>query len=183
MPPSGGVAGGISAPTASRVVYDFAADRSDPSRNGAAVKLFWRDGDLRLPLPPELVGRQPWPFPPIGGQLWIGDDGKLVAGIYGENPTVLDAERQRELTESPPPERYPRSEGVYAEWLAACRGGDPAGSSFAGHAGPLTEMVLLGNLAVRLAQPIEIDPATGAIRSPSVPAELLRPTLRSGWSM
>jgi hypothetical protein len=115
--------------------------------------------------------------------MWIGDDGRLVAGIYGESPRVLDEARQAELTAHPPAQKYPRTEGVYAEWLAACKGGTPAGSNFADHAGPLTEMVLLGNLALRTAQVLEINGQTGEVANASVPAEFLRPEYRAGWSV
>ncbi len=86
------------------------------------------------------------------------DDGKLFAGIYGENPRLLDAERDKDLKANPPAEKYPRTEGVYAEWIDASKGGQPAGSNFPGHSGPLTEIVLLGNLAVRAARTLELDP-------------------------
>ena len=78
------------------------------------------------------------------------------------------------------PQKYPRTEGVYAEWIAACKGGTPAGSNIPDHSGPLTEMVLLGNLAVRTAQPIDVNPATGAVLT-SVPDELVKPQYRQGW--
>ena len=38
--------------------------------------------------------------------------------------------------------------GHYKEWIEACKGGKPAGSNF-DWAGPLTEVVLLGNVALR----------------------------------
>jgi len=49
---------------------------------------------------------------------------------------------------TPPPATLPRSLGHYQEWANACKGGAPAGSNF-DHAGPLTEVVLLGNIALR----------------------------------
>jgi hypothetical protein len=42
-------------------------------------------------------------------------------------------------------------------------------------------MVLLGNLAVRTAQPIDVNPQTGAVLTPGIPEEYLRPTYRKGW--
>jgi hypothetical protein len=118
-----------------------------------------------------------------GGQLWVGDTGALVAGMYGQDPKLLDEAKQAEVTATPLPVKYPRTEGVYKEWFAACKAGTQPGSNFAGHAGPLTEMVLIGNLAVRLARPLELDPATGAVRSPEVPAGLVVPEYRKGWAL
>src|SRR5690606_17883457 len=164
------------APKASRIEYDFPAKGTRP-----AVKVLWRDGGILPPRPPQVAADAKWPPSMEGGQLWIGDAGALVAGIYGQNPRLLDEKRQAEVTATPLPVTYPRTEGVYKEWIAAAKAGGQPGSNFAGHSGPLTEMVLLGNLAVRLARPIELDPATGAVRSPEVPAELITPAYREGW--
>jgi hypothetical protein len=124
-----------------------------------------------------------WPPDTGGGQLWIGTDGKLVAGTYGDDPTLLDARRHQELVASPPPRKYPRVENVYAEFIAAAKGGPAAGSNFVEHAGPLTEMILLGNLAVRMGRDLELNPETGAVTNVQVPAEYLNPAYRAGWSL
>ncbi len=81
-----------------------------------------------------------------------------------------------------PPEKYPRTEGVYAEFIQACTGGPTPGSDFVGHAGPLSEMVLLGNLAVRAARTLELDPASGEVVSPTILEEYIRPVYREGWA-
>jgi hypothetical protein len=117
------------------------------------------------------------------GQLWVGDDGTLVAGIYGENPRLVNAVRHAELMADPPGQKYPRTEGVYAEWSAACKSGGKAGSDFAEHSGPLTEMVLLGNLAVRTAKTLELDPRTGQVTNTEIPEEYIKQEYRAGWSL
>jgi hypothetical protein len=83
----------------------------------------------------------------------------------------------------PVPQKYPRSQGVYAEWIAAAKGGAPAGSAFDRHAGAFTEMALLGCLAVRMGRTLEIDPATGNVKNVTVPADFITPTYRAGWSL
>jgi predicted dehydrogenase len=163
------------APACSRITYSFAAKGNRP-----AVTVVWRDGSLYPARPKEIADPLAWPFD-TSGQLWIGDSGKLVAGIYGENPRLLDPAKQAEITAHPVPQKYPRTEGSYAEWIAACKGGTLAGSNIPDHSGPLTEMVLLGNLAVRTAQPIDVNPQTGAVLTPGVPEEYLKPTYRKGW--
>ncbi len=163
------------APAASRIVYHFPARGPRPE-----LKVVWRDGSLLPPRPPDLASERAWP---IGdsGQLWVGDSGSLVAGIYGESPQLLNEELNAEIEEAPISEAYPRTDGVYAEWIGACKEGGKAGSSFPEHAGPLTEMVLLGNLAVRTGRVLEIDPADGNVSNVDVPEEYLRPRFRSGW--
>src|SRR5437899_5945798 len=163
------------APACSRITYSFAAKGSRPP-----VTVVWRDGSLYPPRPKEITDPAAWPFD-SSGQLWIGDSGKLIAGIYGENPRLLDSAKQAEVTAHPVPQKYPRTEGVYAEWIAACKGWKPAGSNIPDHSGPLTEMVLLGNLAVRTAQPIDVNPQTGAVLTPGIPEEYVKPRYRTGW--
>ncbi len=167
------------APKVSRIVYYF------PEKNGRSpVKVVWRDGGFGPPRPPEISDDVRWPLgDDIGGQLWIGDDGKLLASVYGTNPRLLDQERHLEITENPPPEKYPRVEGVYAEWIDACKAGTTGGSDFVRHAGPLTEMVLLGNLAVRTGRHLELDSRTGQVTNVSIPDHLIRPTYRDDWTL
>lgn len=166
------------APRTSRITYDF------PARGSRGpITVIWRDGGLSPTRPSEADPATSWPPHEDGGQLWIGDRGKLVAGMYGQNPRLVDAARDKELKASPPPVKYPRVENVYAEWIAACKGGTQPGSSFAGHAGPLTEMVLLGNLAVRAARPIEVDPETGAVKTAGIPDTWVKPVMKEGWGM
>jgi predicted dehydrogenase len=166
------------APKFSRVTYDFPARGNRP-----AVKVIWRDGGLWPPKPAGLPETMDWPPEEIGGQMWVGDSGALLAGMYGENPRLLDAARDAELKANPPAAKYERSPGVYAEWIRAMKGGAPNLSTFAGHAGPLTEMVLLGCLAVRLGQPIDVDHTTGKVTNVAVPAEWLSPVYRKGWTL
>ncbi len=167
-----------SAQKASRLTYHF-----PPGNGRPEVRVVWRDGGLMPARPPEVDPAASWPPFEDGGQLWIGDRGKLIAGMYGQNPRHLDEARHAELMATPPAVKYPRVESVYAEWIAACKGGAPAGSNFADHAGPLTEMVLLGNLAVRAGRTIELDPTTGRVTTAGIPDEWLRPVYRRGWSL
>lgn len=166
------------APAVSRIDYHFPASDTRPE-----VTLVWRDGGLLPPKPIDWPSTMPWPPQDGGGQLWIGSDGAMVAGVYGEDPRLVNEERNRELQANPPEEKYPRVESVYQEWIDAIKGGTPAGSNFAGYAGPLTEMILLGNLALRVGQTIELDPTGGAITNVLVPEEWVLPTYRDGWEL
>jgi len=127
-------------PVASIVRYDFPARGDMP-----AVRLTWYDGGLAPPRPRDLeMGAE------LGesqnGLLFVGDDGTIVTGTAGRKPRLVPESKMRAYR--PPAEPLPRSPGHWAEWIAACKGGPPAGSNF-DHAGPLTETVLLGCLALR----------------------------------
>lgn len=163
------------APASSRIVYHFPARGNHPG-----IKVVWRDGNLTPPRPADLSDAAQWP-PGTSGQLWVGDEGTLFAGIYGEDPRLMNEARHAELMAHPPDVKYPRTDGVYAEWSAACKSGGKAGSDFATHSGPLTEMVLLGNLAVRSAKVLEIDQNTGDVTNTAIPEEYIKPAYREGW--
>ncbi|MCC6930413.1 MAG: Gfo/Idh/MocA family oxidoreductase [Gemmatimonadaceae bacterium] len=166
------------APKMSRITYEFPAANGRP-----AVTLTWRDGSLYPPRPEEWGMARDWVPDADGGQLWIGDKGTLIAGTYGQNPELCDPARQAALVKAMPAKKYARTEGVYKELTTAIRGGGQPGSNFAGYAGPLTEMIVLGNLAVRSGRTIELDPATGVLKTGGIPPEWIMPTYRSGWSL
>lgn len=167
-----------SPPKSSRVTYWF------PERNGRPeVKVVWRDGGLWPPRPLALEAAVSWPPEDIGGQLWIGDSGAILAGMYGEEPRLVDPVKDKELKASPPAQVYPRSPGVYEEWINAIKGGPMPNSNFAGYSGGLTEVVLLGCLAVRLGTTLTVNPSTGEITSPTIPGDWMRPKYREGWTL
>jgi predicted dehydrogenase len=164
------------APRASRIGYEFAARAGRP-----AVTFVWRDGGLTPARPSDWSADRPWPFD-NSAQLWIGDKGSLAAGTYAENPRLSDEKRDAELKANPPAQKYPRTKGVYAEWVEAITAGNQPGSNF-GYAAPFTELVLLGNLALRLQRPVELNPDTGEFLTSGIPDEWLRPTYRAGWKL
>jgi len=81
-----------------------------------------------------------------------------------------------------PPKILPRSIGHYQEWIAACKGGEPAASRF-DFAGPLTETVLLGNVAIRADAKLYWD--ADNMRFPNHPEadRFLHREYREGWSL
>jgi hypothetical protein len=81
-----------------------------------------------------------------------------------------------------PAATLPRSPGHWEEWLHACKGGDKnTGSNFA-IAGPLTEVVLLGNIALKTGKKLEWDGAALRITNDDAANGLLDRTYREGWS-
>ena len=164
------------APASSRIEYEF------PARGGRPeIKVIWRDGSLNPPRPPQLEPHES--LPASSGQLFVGDKGLLAAGIYGENPRLYPAALHDEVQANPPAEKYPRTEGVYREWTEACKGNGTPGSSFPGHSARLTEMVLLGNLAVRTREIIEWDAKKGRVSNVEEANRFIEEPYRKGWSL
>jgi predicted dehydrogenase len=113
------------------------------------------------------------------GSLLIGSKGKLYSpNDYGTEAVLLPREKFEGV--APPEPTLPRSPGHHAEWIAACKGGPPALSNFA-YAGPLTETLLLGNVAMYSNELILWDPSTLEITSCPEANALIRRKYRKGW--
>lgn len=114
-----------------------------------SIKVSWHDGGLLPARPQELLPEEPfgnWD----GGVLLIGTKGKLLVDCYGANPRLLPTRLMNETTM--PAKTLPRvPEGHYLQWVNACIAGYGKGktSSPFEYAGPFTESILMGNLAIR----------------------------------
>ena len=90
-----------------------------------------------------------------GGTLYIGSKGKIICGSHGANSLRILPEEKMQAYQRPV-KTLPRSIGHRKEWIEACKGGQAAGANF-DYSGPMTETVLLGNVALRLGKKIEWD--------------------------
>lgn len=134
------------------------------------VTLHWYDGGLRPPRPPELP-----PDEPHRDILYIGDTGKMMGDRLIPEARMEGFKR--------PPKTLPRSPGHYHEFVAACRGGPPPGANFVDHAGLLTEVCLLGNVALRAQSKIAWDGAAGRVTNSADANRWLHRPYRSGWTL
>ena len=156
-----------------------------PARQGMApVMLTWWDGGLMPPRPDELEeGRKMGDED--GGVLFIGDKGKLMAGCYGRSPRLIPETKMAEFKRPDPTiPRIPGGEsGHEKDWVRACKGGAPASSNF-DYSGPLSEMVLMGNLAVRYPdRRLLWDGEKMQVTNDVAANEYVRRTYREGWSL
>jgi hypothetical protein len=121
--------------------------------------MIWYDGGIKPRRPDELLPDEQlgeWD----GGIIFEGTKGKLMAGLFGRNPTLLPTKNMKEITL--PKSKFPfvegGTEGHQKQWVQACKKGygTYTSSSF-DIAGPLTETVLMGNLAILSYNHIEKD--------------------------
>jgi len=112
--------------------------------------------------------------------ILVGDKGMMLFKRSSTDWLVTPSRRAEQFADVPKTIRRVSNEDV--EWLEACKGGPKPLSSF-DYAGPLTEMVLLGNLAVRLGKKIEWD--AEALKATNAPEadELIRREYRKGWNL
>jgi len=120
--------------------------------------MIWLDGGLR-PFRPEMLPEgEPFPENGENGVFLIGDKGLIACGMYGDDPKLYTKKGEK-LEAAPKPKAgsgvtvYPEN-GHQVLWTEACKAGfnskeHKALTSSFDFAGPLTESVLMGNLAIR----------------------------------
>jgi predicted dehydrogenase len=131
-------------PRSTIVRYKFPARGALPP-----VNLTWWDGGM-MPPRPDILEADEELGDADGGAIFLGEKGVLICGCYGRSPRVFPESIMRDLPRTPQKiAPIPGGlDGHEKDWLRACKGGPPSSSNF-DYSGPLTEMVLMGNLAVR----------------------------------
>jgi len=148
------------------------------------VDLTWWDGGL-MPARPHVLepGRRMGDLD--GGILLIGDEGAIKAGCYGESPRLIPESAMKKYDRPPKTlERIPEgADGHEQDWIRACKGGPPASSSF-DYSGPLSETVLMGNLAVRFPdRPLFWDGDAMKVTNDEDANAYVRREYREGWRL
>ena len=154
------------APLASLVTWEF------PAREGMPpLKAVWYDGGIKPPRPNEL---EPGRKLPDSGELYIGSKGKMLG-----NRIIPESKMKAYQI---PPKILKRHSGTWGEWFEAMRGGETATCEFA-WAGPLSEIVLLGNIAIRIGQTLNWNGPKMKFINNSQADQFLKEAYRSGWSI
>jgi len=168
---------GLTYPPAARITYHF------PDRDGRGpIKLVWHDGNDPIP--------RPEGFPkddkiPGVGAVVIGEKGMIVHGSHGAGGCRLvpDALMDAYSGKNAPARKIPRVKNHAWDWIEAIRTGRQAGSNFA-FGGPLTEIALLGAIAIRFpGQTLEWDGAGGRFLNSKEANAYIVPTFREGWRL
>jgi len=172
----------VTAPKRSTIVYHFPA-----KGDRAAVKVFWQDGvknpneDAEFVRPPgipdDLQLNQSY------GQVFVGTEGAIyINDAYGNATPQVFPEPLREKARTIP-QVYERIRGGPTQELCRAIRGEGAKpvSNFEDHAGPLTEMVLAGNFAIRLGKKIDWDMKNMEARGVPEAKAMLKRDYRAGW--
>jgi predicted dehydrogenase len=156
----------------------------EPRGERPAVKITWYDGGLQPERPAWLPAKEKLPQ---RGVLFIGGLGEattgekvmLLAGGAGGAPRLLS---ESPAAREKPKATLPRSAGHHREWLDACKGGKPAGSNF-DYGARLTEIVLLGVLALRTGREIQWDAANLKAKGLPEADAFIKENYRKGWEI
>jgi predicted dehydrogenase len=160
-------------PIAAIITYEFPARGKLPP-----VRMTWYEGGLMPPTPAEMPAGQRLHG---NGVLYVGSKGKMHHSSHGGMPELLPHALGDEAKQVP--KTMVRSPGHYEEWLLACKGGSRPISNF-DYSGPLTEIVLLGVLALRApGRRLEWDSANLKVKNAPELDAFVHAEYRKGWTL
>jgi hypothetical protein len=178
-------------PLTSRIRFEF------PEREGLPpLKFWWYDGN------PDNTNKPMRPYPdivrdvvnmrtklPVSGCLVIGEKGQLFSPDDYGSMFFVQLEGEKKFTNGKDHEAckavaqtIPRSPGHNQEWFDMMKGGAPAYSNFE-IAGYLTEIILLGCIALRVGEGVKMEWDGPNMKSPNCPqaAQFVKRNERTGW--
>ncbi|MHC4545684.1 MAG: gfo/Idh/MocA family oxidoreductase, partial [Planctomycetota bacterium] len=152
------------------------------------MTVHWYDGGMKPNRPAELDHSLRLPS---SGLLFVGEKGKLMTGYGGGNPfgrsnrglaggLLLPEKKFRDFEQ--PPKTMPRCNSHYTEWMQACKTGGRTVCPVE-FGCEMTELALLGTLALRTRRPLEWNANQMRITNNKEANDLVDPPYRSGWSM
>ncbi len=167
-------------PAWATITYEF------PARDGKPpLKLMWyegaENGKRNLPTVKLPGGATPTP----SGSLLIGSGGRLYSPGDSGNNQILDVAGKISIPEQSLERlgsRLGADENQKYEWIRGIQGGATPLSNF-DFASALTETMLLGNVAVRMGQPLNYDGKHGRVTNHAKAANLISRPRREGWAL
>jgi predicted dehydrogenase len=163
-------------PTECVLRYEFPA-RQVSGRTLPPVTLYWYENGI-LPPRPEGIGPEEQLGDGSNGTIFVGETGVVTCGCYGGNPRLVPEAKDKEYKRPEP--TIPRVRGPYRDFVDSIREGRKACSDFS-YSGPLTETVLLGNVAVRAGAKILWDSAKMQVTNVPEANQYIQRGYRDGW--
>ncbi len=141
------------------------------------VTMHWYSGTERIPRPKDL---EPDKKSVETGAVVLGDEGTIMYGSHGAGGVRIIPEAK--MKEYQRPEKtIPRVDGHAQDWLQAIRNGTKAGSDFS-YGGPLTEIAMLGVIAIKLpGTKLDWDARNMKFTNSAEANQLVNPPCREGW--
>ena len=157
------------APASMHATYEYGARGELPP-----VRLTWHQGEDK----PEIWtsgGIPQWD----SGVLFIGTNGRMLLSSYDKHLLLPE----KDFADFKRPEPFiPKSLGHHAEWIHACKTGEPTTCNFQ-YAGWLTEANHLGNVAYRAGQKLVWDSAKLRATNTRAADKFIRREYRKGWKL
>jgi hypothetical protein len=167
-----GVVNDVAFPLSCTIRFSFPAQKEM-----GPFDLYWYDGGIRPMTPDELLADGKTLS--AEGMMFIGDKGKIVAGFRGEDPKLIPEIRMKDIKTDLPEESYPDTTEA---WITAFRDKKQSPGSFT-LAGPVTETILLGAVALRARKRVEYDTLNMKITNVPEANKFLTREYRQGWEL
>lgn len=164
----------VAFPLSCMVRFKFDAQKELP-----AFDLYWYDG-----------GMKPWVSEEYGitsdmlpreAMMFVGEKGMILAGFRGESPKLFNGTKQPEQAAPQQQQQTPRRD-ANEMWIEAFKKGTQSPGSFI-YAGPVTETILLGGVALRTGKKVEYDSANMKITNVPEANNFLVREYRKGWEL
>ena len=142
----------FSFPMASSVRFQYPANGSRPP-----VDLCWYDGGMRPPIPVELLSAENKELP-AEGMMFVGDQGKILAGFNIQNPQIISGKKMDAPTNTADKRsQVEQTSAALPLFVDACRTGKQYPGNFT-EAEYITEAINLYALALRTGKMLKYDP-------------------------
>jgi hypothetical protein len=170
---SRGIKNDVAFPYSSTVRFKFPAQKTLP-----AFELYWYDGGMKPNIPDELENAAELP---AEGMMIVGEQGKIMAGFYGENPKLIPETRMKDWLKgrSLPPDKRDMKQDL---WIDAFLSRKESPGSFL-LAGSVTETIQLGAVALRTGKRLLYDSAAMSITNAPELDRYFRREYRPGWEI
>jgi predicted dehydrogenase len=143
------------------------------------ITLVWHSGTEEIPRPKELEEKRE---PVKTGAYVLGDKGVIMYGSHGAGGVRLIPETAMQAYQRPG-QKIPRVRNHHDDWLRAIREGKKAGSDFS-YGGPLTELAMLGVIALKLpGTKLQWDAPNMRFTNSDEANRHVNPPYRQGWSL
>ena len=147
--------------------------------NRRPVTMYWHSGTESIPQPPELENDDK---PVRTGAVVLGEKGTIIYGSHGAGGVRILPQAKMDAYKRPA-KTIPRVKEHHLDWLQAIRNGTKAGSDFS-YGGPLTELALLGVIAIKMAgTKLDWDGPNMRFTNSLEANQFLNPPYRAGWSL
>ena len=164
----------FSFPMASTVRFMYPANGSRP-----AVDLCWYDGGMQPQIPTELL--QAGKALPQEGMMFVGTEGKILAGFNVQNPLLLSGKKMATGNEKPDQRsQVEQTSAALPLFVEACKSGKQYPGNFI-EAEYLTEAVNLYAVALRTGKLLKYDAANLQITNVPEANKFLGRDYRTGW--
>ncbi|MBV9471155.1 MAG: Gfo/Idh/MocA family oxidoreductase [Abitibacteriaceae bacterium] len=166
----------IHTPNGSIVTFNFAARGDKPP-----VQVKWYEG----PSVPEAPAGYDLGAPHgEGGLIMVGEHGGIYhAGMRPDSPQLYPQAKWQEYRDNVDkrvPKTLPRTKGIHRDWIDAIKNGKKSCSDFS-YSAPLTEVILLGTLAIRTGKTVQWNTENSEILNNPEAVKLIDIEARPGW--